>query len=75
MKGLSITLIGLLLFAIALLFVPLVLWSFSERWFFPDLFPQAWGLRAWHYLFDTAGSQMTRSLFQSLGLSVTVAAI
>lgn len=75
MKGLGIGLIGVLLAAIVLLFVPLVLWSFSERWFFPDLFPQAWGLRAWHYLFDTAGSQMARSLFQSLGLSVTVAAI
>ena len=52
-------------------FIPLVLWAFSSRWFYPRLLPEEWGLRAWVYVFGTAGAQMT----EALGQSVLVAAV
>jgi putative spermidine/putrescine transport system permease protein len=61
----------LVIIAVGLPFVPLVLWSFSERWFFPGLWPQAWGLRAWAYITSTAGMQV----MTAIGHSVVVAAI
>jgi putative spermidine/putrescine transport system permease protein len=56
-------------------FVPLLLWSFSERWFFPALWPQEFGLRAWGYVFTTAGSQIIGGLATSFLLALTTAAI
>lgn len=47
-------------------FLTLLLWSFSRRWAYPDLLPEAWGLRAWAYLFDTAGAQVVEALGESL---------
>lgn len=55
--------------AVALPFLPLGLWAFSSRWFYPNLWPQEWGLRAWAYIFNTAGSQITLSIFQSVWVS------
>jgi putative spermidine/putrescine transport system permease protein len=52
--------------AVLLPFVPLVLWSFSGRWFYPDLLPGQWGLRAWTYVTGTAGPQVGEALAQSL---------
>jgi putative spermidine/putrescine transport system permease protein len=56
--------------AILLPFGVLALWAFSGRWFYPRLLPQEWGLRAWSYVFGTAGPQM----IEALGESVLVAA-
>lgn len=37
-------------------FVPLVIWSLSTRWFFPDLLPQQVSGRAWRFIAsDTSG--------------------
>jgi putative spermidine/putrescine transport system permease protein len=52
-------------------FLQLAVWSFSHRWFYPDLWPQQWGLRAWQYVFGTAGSQ----IMTGLGHSILVAAL
>lgn len=58
--------------SVAVPFVPLLLWSVSERWFFPSLLPQAFGPRAWHYIFDTAGLQILGGVWSSfLVASVT----
>jgi putative spermidine/putrescine transport system permease protein len=38
--------------AILLPIVPLVLWSFSFRWRFPDLLPSSLSMRAWKYVFS-----------------------
>ena len=62
-------LIPAIITAIALPFLPLVLWSFSERWFFPDLLPARFGLRAWAYVFGTAGPQIVDALWQSVCVS------
>lgn len=40
--------------AIIFPFLPLVIWSFSHRWAFPDLLPASWSLRAWRYVFSEA---------------------
>ncbi len=51
-------------------FLPLLLWSMSERWFYPDLLPQAFGPRAWDYIFGTAGGQITTGLLASFSLAL-----
>ncbi len=64
--------------AVGLPFAALVLWSFSERWFFPSLWPQAWGLRAWSYITGTAGRQVLTAIGHSLavgGVSAVLAVL
>ncbi len=61
--------------AVLLPFLTLILWSFSARWFFPDLWPAQWGLRAWRYVFGTAGSQIISGLTQSMRVALASAAI
>lgn len=60
---------------VALPFVPLLLWAFSDRWFFPALAPQSWGLRAWIYLFRTAPDQILVVTLQSLWVAAATACI
>lgn len=60
---------------IVLPFIPLVLWSFSEKWFYPDVLPQSFGLRGWSYVFITAGSQIATSLSTSFFLALVTTAI
>jgi putative spermidine/putrescine transport system permease protein len=57
--------------AVGLPFLTLAVWSLADRWFFPGLWPQAWGLRAWTYVTTTAGGQVVTAL----GHSVAVAAV
>jgi putative spermidine/putrescine transport system permease protein len=61
--------------AVLLPFLALIMWSFSARWFFPDLWPAQWGLRAWRYVFGTAGSQIISGLTQSMRVALATAAI
>ncbi len=60
---------------VALPFVALLLWSGSERWFYPDLLPDRWGLRAWEYVFGTAGDQILSSLLQSVLVAAATALV
>ena len=53
---------GLIFFTVGLPFLQLVIWSFSNRWFYPGLLPQQWGWRAWQYIFDTAGAQIVGAI-------------
>ncbi len=61
--------------SVGLPFLPLVLWSLSERWFFPGLWPQQWGLRAWQHVLDAAGGQVASGLLQSTLLAAVTAAV
>ncbi|MEJ2642191.1 MAG: ABC transporter permease subunit [Desulfosarcinaceae bacterium] len=74
-RSLRTVVILLLGCAIVLPFVPLFIWSFSDRWFFPDLLPARFGLRAWRYVFDTAGAQIIGALWQSVAVSAATALI
>jgi putative spermidine/putrescine transport system permease protein len=56
--------------------VPLVIWSFAHRWFFPALLPTEWSWRAWAYVASPA-SQVGKAMANSLttALAVTVLAL
>ena len=61
--------------AVMLPFLQLTIWSLSNRWFYPDIWPQQWGLRAWEYVFTTAGSQIISALVQSLLVAAATAVL
>jgi len=47
----------------------IAIWSFAKGWFFPDILPKNWSLRAWEYAFsDTAG--VIDSLWLTIGISL-----
>ena len=49
--------------------VPLAIWSFAKGWFYPDLLPKNWSMRAWEYaMSDTAG--VIDSLWLTIWISV-----
>lgn len=56
-------------------FAALMVWSFSNRWFYPELWPQQWGFRAWDYVFGTAGFQIIAALVQSMLIALATALI
>ena len=63
------------LLVVILPFVPLILWSVSEQWFYPALLPQALGPRAWTYIFGAAGNQITSGLIASTTLALVTTVI
>lgn len=74
MKGkLHSLLIIAILIGVAAPLLPLVIWSFAHRWFFPDVLPAAWSGRAWAYVFSSS-SQVGRALLNStiVALAVTL---
>ena len=64
-----------LITSVVLPFAVLIMWSFSTRWFYPQLWPEQWGLRAWHYVFNTAGTQIIAGLVQSMLVALATAGI
>jgi putative spermidine/putrescine transport system permease protein len=52
-------------------FAPLLIWSFSQRWYFPALLPTEWGWRAWQYVF-APGSRVLPALLYSIFIGLTV---
>jgi len=61
--------------AVGLPFLPLIFWSFSDRWFYPDLIPRAWGFRAWTYILQTASNQVLIAVLESLRIAAATALI
>ena len=64
----TLTVLALLWLAVPL--VPVVLWAGADRWSFPDVLPQEWGLRGWR---DALGSGLPGAVLSSLLLGVAVA--
>lgn len=54
--------------------IPLLIWSFSFRWFFPDLLPAQVSLRAWEYVFSPT-NDVWRALFDTVAIAVCVTLI
>lgn len=52
-------------------FVPLLVWSVSERWYFPALLPTVWSLRAWDYVLSPV-SQAGRAFANSFVVATAV---
>ncbi|MCC3303591.1 ABC transporter permease [Sneathiella sp. HT1-7] len=48
--------------------IPLGIWSISRSWFFPDITPSAYSLRAWTYVFST-----TSEVLPALGMTTFIA--
>ena len=61
--------------AVGALFVPLILWAFSDRWFYPELWPGDWGLQAWRYAFGTAGAQIRAGIAASTAVAAVTALV
>ena len=64
-----------LIISVCLPFTVLLIWSFSTRWFYPQLWPEQWGLRAWQYIFGTAGAQILSGLVQTMLVAFATAVI
>ena len=43
-----------IVFSILVPLLPIVLWAFSNRWFYPHLVPPEWSLHAWQYVLSPA---------------------
>lgn len=63
--------IAALISGVLLPLAPQLLWSFAANWFFPNLWPQQWGLKAWRYLLSPS-SQVGEALVSSLLLALAV---
>lgn len=63
-------LVGLL----ALPLVPVVVWSFSATWFFPDLIPTRFDLRSWEYVFSER-AKVLPAFMTSLAIAFAVAVV
>ena len=61
----------LILLGVILPLVPLVIWSFAHRWFFPDVLPAEWSSRAWAYVFSDS-SQVGKALTNSTVVALIV---
>ncbi|MDF2366550.1 ABC transporter permease [Sneathiella sp.] len=48
--------------------IPLAVWSISRSWFFPDITPSAYSLRAWRYVFSS-----TSEVLPALGVTTLIA--
>ncbi|CAN5881952.1 ABC transporter permease subunit [soil metagenome] len=57
---------------IALPFVPLLLWTFTGEWRFPDLIPSEWSLRGIYFLVEPGGRVLGATI-NSLTIAGTVA--
>ena len=54
--------------------VPILVWSFSATWFYPDLIPTRFDLRSWEYLFSP-NSKVVPAFMTSLTIALIVAVI
>ncbi len=59
--------IGLALIPIALI----CLWSFARHWYWPELLPRGYSLRAWEY-FASPGSGIVEALATSVSIAISV---
>ncbi len=62
---------ALMIIWLVLPLVPIVVWSFAKRWFFPDLVPGEWSLQAWQYLFSPV-SGLGKAISASLAIAIPV---
>jgi putative spermidine/putrescine transport system permease protein len=63
--------IAVIVVGVLLPFIPLAVWSFSHRWYFPALVPTEWSLRAWRYVFSS-GSLVPKALGYSIVVALVV---
>jgi len=76
MRLLRTIIITLLIISILFPFLPLMVWSFSHRWYFPTLMPTEWSWRAWSYIFSDSSHVLSAIMYSTIiALSVTFLSI
>ncbi|NJL48597.1 MAG: hypothetical protein HC929_15345 [Leptolyngbyaceae cyanobacterium SM2_5_2] len=50
-------------------FLPLLIWSFAQGWYFPQLVPEQWTLANWQAIF-TASTKVGQGFLQSLIIAI-----
>lgn len=63
------TLMFLVIIALFLPFLPLLIWSLAQGWFFPQVLPQQWTLQNWAQLLSVT-SRVGEGLLQSLVIAL-----
>ena len=63
------TALVLIVVVLFLPFLPLLIWSFAQGWYFPQLVPEQWTLANWQALF-TSGSRVGQGFAESLLIAV-----
>ncbi|MCY6355769.1 ABC transporter permease [Clostridium sp. ZS2-4] len=64
----------LLVFFIIVPIIPLILWSFSGGWKWPEIFPNIFAMRAWKYVFSVS-SRTGKAVLTSLNITFIVTII
>jgi putative spermidine/putrescine transport system permease protein len=72
-RGIHAVVILAIVAAVLLPIIPLLLWSFSHRWFFPQILPSELKLRAWSYV-GSPESKVLAALINSTLIAVLVTA-
>jgi putative spermidine/putrescine transport system permease protein len=67
-------LIGLVIVVLFLPFLPLLIWSLAQGWFFPQLIPEQWTLQHWMQLLSPT-SRVVEGLVQSLAIALSTTAL
>lgn len=68
------TLIVLVVLILFLPFLPLLIWSFAQGWFFPQLMPEQWTFQHWIQLLSPT-SRVMEGLVQSLAIALITTAL
>jgi len=66
--------IVLIIVVLFLPFLPLLIWSFSQGWFFPQLIPEQWTMQHWMQLLSPT-SRVIEGLLQSLAIALLTTAL
>ena len=66
--------IALVTLVLLLPFLPLLIWSFAQGWFSPQLLPQTWTLEHWQQLL-TGSSRVLEGVVQSLAIALLTTAL
>lgn len=67
-------LIVLVILVLLLPFLPLLIWSLAQGWFFPQLLPDQWTLQHWQQIL-AASSRVGEGLMQSLAIALITTAL
>lgn len=67
-------LLGLVAFAVFGPLSNLMIWAFTEQWYYPHKLPVTWGLKYWYQVFRPTGNAM-ESLYTSLIIAVLTVAV
>lgn len=72
-RGIAVIFVTALALFLLMPLLTLLLWAFTDRWFYPSLLPQQWGLRWWEWTFSNA--DISKAAFYSFTLAPTVTVI